>query len=65
MLLKLVLTDEVGVVDVTQFSSDASTPIFMDSVHCSGDENSLFDCQFTSLPMCSVNDDVGIICHRK
>ena len=31
-------TDEVGVVDVSQFSGDSSGPIFLDALHCDGEE---------------------------
>ena len=57
--------DEVGVVDVTQFSGGASEPILMDSIQCSGEESGLFDCDYTSLHMCTHRNDIGIICHRK
>ena len=58
-------TDEVGVVDVSQFSGDSSGPIFVDALHCDGEEDRLIDCGFTQLQKCSHQQDVGIICHRK
>ena len=58
-------TDEVGVVDVSQFSGDSSGPIFLDALHCGGEEDRLVDCGFTELQKCSHQQDVGIICHCK
>ena len=43
-------------------------PIFLDQLHCTGDEESLFDCdKFTEpgLHMCEHRQDVGIICQCK
>ena len=57
--------DFVEVVDVTEFSGGPSGPIFLDQLHCNGDETSLSECSYTAIHMCSHHDDVGIICHRK
>lgn len=52
-------------VEVRQFDGEASGPIFLDQVHCSGTESRLSDCDTTEVHMCDHDDDVGIICHRE
>ena len=42
-----------------------SGPIFVDEVVCSGDEDSLMECENEKVHMCSHDLDVAIICHRK
>ena len=37
-------------------------PIHLDSVQCTGSENSLFDCGFESNNNCTHSQDVGIRC---
>ena len=64
-MTNVVFADEVGVVDVTQFPGDPIGPIFMDDISCNGEEETLLDCGFTLLQMCSHTHDVGVICHRK
>ena len=58
-------TDEVGILDESELVEGISGPIFMDGVQCSGEENNLKICDFTMEHMCSHEDDIGIICHRK
>ena len=59
------LTDEIGILDASQFVGDKNEPIFMDRVQCNGEEYLLKDCDHTMEHMCGHENDVGIICHRK
>ena len=67
MLLYMIsnISDGVNVVDVSQFSNEPSVPIFLDELHCSGDEGRLIECDVSLIHMCSHQQDVGIICQRK
>ena len=56
--------DQVGVVNSSMFG-DPVGPIFMDQVHCDGGESSLFNCNHLTIPQCSHDQDVAIVCHRK
>ena len=57
-------TDEVAVLDASVFEA-SSGPIFLDRVQCTGIENNILDCANSALHMCSHQNDVAIICHRK
>ena len=59
------ISDEVGIVDATQFSTILTIPIFIDDVHCTGEESNLFGCFYTTLHSCNHLQDIAIICHRK
>ena len=59
------ISDGVNVVDVSQFANEPSVPIFLDELHCSGDEGRLIECDVSLIHMCSHQQDVGIICQRK
>ena len=59
------ISDGVDVFDVSQFANEPSGPLFLDQLHCSGDENSLTECSFSLIHMCSHQQDIGIICHCK
>ena len=61
----LYFPDDVEVVDVSQFGGEPSGPIYLDQLHCDGDEENLSECTSTVIHMCSHRQDVGIICHRK
>lgn len=61
-------TDGVEVREASQFGGQASGPIFLDQLMCSGEEESLMDCRMYEEPgvhMCSHQHDVGVICQRK
>ena len=55
----------VSVVDIGDFGGVSDGPIFLDQLHCSGQETSLTDCDYSKIHMCTHQHDVGIICHRK
>ena len=57
-------TDEVAVLNASSFG-DSNGPILLDEIVCTGGENSLSDCEYDVLHMCSHELDVAIICHRK
>ena len=58
-------TDEVAVLsNVTAFGIP-SGPIFLDRVICDGEEDTLMDCEYDQIHMCTHDLDVAIICHRK
>ena len=59
------ISDGVNVVDVSQFANEPSGPIFLDELHCSGDERKFMECDVSLIHMCSHQQDVGIICQRK
>ena len=59
------ISDGVNVVDVSQFANEPSGPIFLDKLHCSGDERRLTECSFSFIHMCSHQQDIGIICRCK
>ena len=50
---------------MSQFADEPSGPIFLDQLHCSGDESKLTECSFSLIHMCSHQQDIGIICHCK
>ena len=50
---------------VDGFGREASGPIFLDQIHCDGGEEGLSSCTSTDVHMCTHEDDVGIVCHRK
>ena len=55
-------------VEASQFGGESSGPIFLDQLHCTGDEESLSECDMYTEPgihMCGHQHDVGVICHRK
>ena len=56
--------DEVDVLENSVFSYPTG-PILLDSLHCTGSESSIMDCDSSALHMCSHQNDVAIICHRK
>ena len=59
-------TDGVSVVDVSEFGGgDFLGPIFLDQLHCSGEETNLSSCDYSTVHMCRHEQDIGIICHRK
>ena len=58
-------SDEVDIIDASEFGEDPSGPIFMDNIQCGGDESALLQCAYDTVHMCSHNNDIGIICHRK
>ena len=59
-------SDDVDIVNVSEFADEPSGPIFLDGFHCStGDEERLYECQNNELHMCSHQQDIGIICQRK
>ena len=57
--------DEVDTIDISEFAENPSGPIFLDNTQCSGEENGLLLCGHDMVHMCSHNNDIGIICHRK
>ena len=62
------LTDGVQVVKGSQFGDHSSGPIFLDQLHCTGDEESLSECDMNTEPgihMCGHQHDVGVICQCK
>ena len=59
------ISDGVNVVDVSQFANEPSVPIFLDQLHCSGDETTLTECSVSLIHMCNHQQDVGIICQGK
>ena len=59
------ILDGVNVVAVSQFANEPNVPIFLDELHCSGDESRLIECDVSLIHMCSHQQDVGIICQRK
>ena len=64
----LFLSDGVEVVEGSQFGGEYSGPLFLDQFHCTGDEESLSECDMFTEPgmhMCGHQHDVGIICQRK
>ena len=61
-------SDGVDVVEGSQFGGESSGPIFLDLLHCTGDEESLSECGMYTEPgihMCGHQHDVGVICYRK
>ena len=42
-----------------------SGPIFLDGVMCDGEEDTLMDCEYNQVHMCTHDLDVAIICHCK
>ena len=55
-------------VEASHFGGVSSGPIFLDQLHCTGDENSLSECDMYTEPgmhMCGHQHDVGVICQRK
>ena len=55
-------------VEASQFGGESSGPIFMDQFHCTGDEESLSECDMYTEPgmhMCGHQNDVGVICQCK
>ena len=57
--------DKVDVLNVSMFTKKPTATILLDKIGCVGVENRLFDCSYTTVHMCSHNNDVGIICHRE
>ena len=57
-------TDEADVLDANLFA-EQRVPVFLDGIRCSGSEGYIFDCEHTTVHMCSHDDDVAVICHRK
>ena len=57
-------SDEIGVINASAFGYPSGA-IFLDSVHCTGVESGLWDCNSSPLHMCSHQNDVAILCHRK
>ena len=51
----------------SRFGTELSGPIFLDQLHCSGNEGKLLDCYHITqgMHMCNHQEDVGIICHRE
>ena len=61
-------SDGVEVVEESQFGGESSGPIFLDQLHCTGDEESLSECDMYTDPgmhMCGHQHDVGVICQCK
>ena len=61
-------SDGVEVVKGSQFGGESSGPIFLDQLHCTGDEESLSECDMNIGPgmhMCGHHHDVGVICQCK
>ena len=55
-------------VEGSQFGAMSKGPIFLDQLHCTGDEDSLSECDMYTEPgihMCGHQHDVGVICQRK
>ena len=55
-------------VEASQFGGESSVPIFLDQLHCTGDEESLSECHMYTEPgmhMCGHQHDVGVICQCK
>ena len=64
----IIMSDGVEVVEGSQFGGESSGPIFLDQLHCTGDEESLSECDMYTEPgmhMCGHQHDVGVICQRK
>ena len=62
------MSDGVEVVEAAQFGGESSGPIFLDQLHCTGEEESLSECDVYTEPgmhMCRHHHDVGVICQRK
>ena len=57
-------SDEVAVLNASDFQL-TNGPIFFDEIVCSGEEDSLLDCQYDRIHRCSHENDVAIICHRE
>ena len=54
--------------DATFSHQSASTPIFLENLHCGGDETMILQCdRFSDIGIhtCSHSEDVGIICYCK
>ena len=54
--------------DGSLFGGESSGPIFLDEFHCTGDEESLSECDMYTEPgmhMCGHQHDVGVICYCK
>ena len=63
-----VLTDGVEVVEASHFGGESIGPLFLDQLHCTGDEESLSECDMFTEPgmhMCGHQHDVGVICQCK
>ena len=55
-------------VEGSQFGSVSSRPIFLDQLDCTGNEESLSECDMYTQPgmhMCGHQHDVGVICQCK
>ena len=55
-------------IEGSQFGSMSKGPIFLDEFHCTGDEESLSECDMYTEPgihMCGHQHDVGVICQCK
>ena len=64
----LFYSDRVEVLEGAQFGGESSGPIFLDQLHCTGDEESLSECDMYTEPgihMCGHQNDVGVICYCK
>ena len=51
--------------DVSDFRGGPHGPIFLDHLLCSGQETDLSNCGYSTIHMCTHQNDVGIICHGK
>ena len=58
-------SDGVEVVEGSRFGGESSGPIFLDQLHCTGDEESLSECTEPGMHMCTHQHDVGVICQCK
>ena len=47
------------------FAEEPNVPILFDNVRCIGSEEDILDCEYTTDHMCSHDNDIAIICHRK
>ena len=58
---------EAAAVSATSYTSPSTTPlpIFLDQLHCNGDETLLLECDYFAdlgLHMCDHSQDVGVFC---
>ena len=53
-----------GAVEATSRASfgQGTVPILLDDVACTGNENSILDCQYNSIDNCVHSEDAGVIC---
>lgn len=61
-------SDGAMAVSGSQFGGDFNGPIFLDQLHCTGDEENLLECKMFTEPgihMCGHEQDVGVICQCK